>query len=168
MTGKRRWGRAGVPLTAQEATKIARRRMERTIAAERAYREWAAGKAIPYRITQALNLRALYGPEVDEACGVEEPAVDEWEAGVRYPSWDQLRALAVLTDFPVWYFVRPLPDGWSGLEATSMMFHKIGGKSMDWREPPPIRFFTPEAIAAGTAPDAPSAAGQDPMPGGAG
>ena len=61
-----------------------------------AYRAWAAGHVIPDRITSALNARALYGPEVDLACGVEEPAVDEWEAGTRYPTWEQLKLLAAL------------------------------------------------------------------------
>ncbi len=34
---------------------------------------------------------------VDIACGAQEPAVDEWEAGTRYPSFEQLLALAALT-----------------------------------------------------------------------
>lgn len=58
---------------------------------QQAYRDWAAGHVIPDRITTALNAEGLYGPEVDLACGVEEPAVDEWEAGTRYPSWEQLQ-----------------------------------------------------------------------------
>lgn len=58
---------------------------------------WRRGEVRPYRITAALDAANLYGPEVDTACGVEEPAVDEWEAGTRYPTWDQLVALAKLT-----------------------------------------------------------------------
>lgn len=61
----------------------------------------------PRAITAALDMRALYGPEVDRACGVEEPAVDEWQAGQRYPSWEQLEALARLTEFLVEFFTRP-------------------------------------------------------------
>jgi hypothetical protein len=70
--------------------------------------EYEAGRvdAHPSRITAALNARALYGPEVDTACGVLEPAVDEWEAGTRRPTWEQLVALAALTDFPVGFFFR--------------------------------------------------------------
>jgi hypothetical protein len=34
---------------------------------EAAYLDWEAGKVIPHRITAALNLRQLYGPEVDAA-----------------------------------------------------------------------------------------------------
>lgn len=59
---------------------------------------------VPARITLALDTRQLYGPEVDEACGVEEPAVDEWEAGTRIPTVAQVAALAQLTGMPVEYF----------------------------------------------------------------
>ncbi|MDF3320228.1 hypothetical protein P3G66_31950, partial [Rhodococcus sp. C3V] len=45
-----------------------------------------------YRITRALDAAELYGPDVDIACGAQEPAVDEWEAGTRYPSFGQGRA----------------------------------------------------------------------------
>ena len=70
----------------------------------------------PERITMALDLRELYGPEVDEALGGEEPMVDEWESGVRVPSFGQVLALAKLTGFPVRFFYQPppapLPGGW--------------------------------------------------------
>lgn len=95
--------------------------------------------AVPWRITLALDVRALYGPEVDEACGVAEPAVDRWESGderptsrsavvqpklrvlapkpgapfspERLPSTAaQLHRLAVLTEMPVWFFVEPAPE----------------------------------------------------------
>ena len=48
-------------------------------------------------ITAALDIRALYAPKVDRACGVEEPAVDQWEAAQLYPSWEQVEAPARLT-----------------------------------------------------------------------
>lgn len=67
---------------------------------------WRDGLVSPRAITAALDMRALYGPEVDEACGVQEPAVDQWEAGQLYPSWEQLDALARLTGFPVRFFTR--------------------------------------------------------------
>ena len=76
--------------------------------AERAAHErWERGLTVPHRITTALDLGGHYGPEVDEACGTAEPAVDEWEAGTRYPSWPQLLALAELTRFPVGFFTAP-------------------------------------------------------------
>jgi len=37
------------------------------------------------------------GPWVDEACGAREPAVDRWEQGLFYPTWEQLCKLAALT-----------------------------------------------------------------------
>jgi hypothetical protein len=60
----------------------------------------------PERITQALDIRGLYGPEVDEACGGAEPMVDEWEAGIRTPTRDQLHRLSFLTGFPIVFFYR--------------------------------------------------------------
>ncbi len=69
-----------------------------------AYAEWQAGKVRPWRITTALNLRGLYGPEVDVACLAVEPEVDWWEEAILYPTWDQLLALAGLTDMlPGWF-----------------------------------------------------------------
>lgn len=70
------------------------------------FEAWRDGLVSPRAITAALDMRALYGPEVDEACGVQEPAVDQWEAGQLYPSWEQLDALARLTGFPVRFFTR--------------------------------------------------------------
>ena len=61
-----------------------------------AYELWRAGALVPYHLTRMLDANGLYGPEVDLACGAEEPAVDEWEAGTRYPTWAQLVALADL------------------------------------------------------------------------
>jgi transcriptional regulator with XRE-family HTH domain len=58
----------------------------------------------PRRITMALDAKALYGPEVDRACGVEEPAVDLWESGALVPTGDQLAALAKLTGVTVEFF----------------------------------------------------------------
>lgn len=67
-----------------------------------------AGKTpTPERITQALDLRELYGPEVDQALGGEEPMVDEWESGERVPTLEQMQRLAVLTGFSVRYFYQP-------------------------------------------------------------
>jgi len=47
--------------------------------------------------------------------------VDRWESGELYPTWEQLRALAELTQFPVGYFVG---DGVPIRAAdTSLRFH---------------------------------------------
>jgi len=76
-----------------------------------------AGKApTPQRITTALDMRELYGPEVDQALGGEEPMVDEWESGERVPDFKQMQALALLTGFPVKFFYMPpappIGNGW--------------------------------------------------------
>jgi hypothetical protein len=74
-----------------------------------------AGKTpTPERITTALDIRQLYGPEVDQALGGEEPMVDEWEAGVRVPTFEQMQRLAVLTGFPVKFFYLPAPPALTG------------------------------------------------------
>jgi len=66
---------------------------------------WAAGQLVPHRITMALDMNGLQGPEVDRLCEAEEPEVDEWEAGLRYPRLVQVRALADLCDVhPLWFF----------------------------------------------------------------
>lgn len=59
----------------------------------------------------ALDLRELDGPEVDVACDVVEPAVDQWETGDLVPTAEQVRLLAVLTDFPEEYFYAPVEPG---------------------------------------------------------
>jgi hypothetical protein len=68
----------------------------------------------PERITAALNLMNLYGPEVDEACGVKEPAVDLWEAGLLVPTREQIHRLALLTGFPWRFFYQPEPPPITG------------------------------------------------------
>lgn len=71
--------------------------------------KWNAGQVAPHRITTALNLRGLYGPEVDAACGVQEPDVDAWETGTLYPTWEQLLKLADLTGVHPDFFTRMDP-----------------------------------------------------------
>lgn len=67
-----------------------------------------AGKVpTPERITAALDLCALYGPEVDRILGGEEPMVDEWESGVRVPTFTQVQRLAALTLYPIRFFYMP-------------------------------------------------------------
>ncbi|MEI4742000.1 hypothetical protein [Rhodococcus erythropolis] len=70
---------------------------QRRAAHDRAYEHWITGALAPYRITRALDAAELYGPDVDIACGAQEPACGDWEAGTRYPSFEQLLALAALT-----------------------------------------------------------------------
>jgi hypothetical protein len=90
------------------------------VEAAEARRDLADGYAgqtpTPERITMALDLRDLYGPEVDRALGGEEPMVDEWESGERVPDFTQVQALAELTLFPVKFFYLPAPppitQGW--------------------------------------------------------
>lgn len=75
---------------------------------------YAGQTPTPERITIALDLRELYGPEVDQALGGEEPMVDEWESGERVPAFTQIQALAELTGFTVRWFYRPPPPDLGG------------------------------------------------------
>lgn len=71
----------------------------------------ASGKIVPARVTIALDLCGLDGPEVDLACGAAEPDVDMWELGLAVPSAGQVERLAGLTGFPAAYFYRPVAPG---------------------------------------------------------
>jgi hypothetical protein len=66
------------------------------------------------RITAALDLRAMHGPEVDEALGVADvfdTVVDSWEAGEAVPTEDDVRRLATLTGMlPEWFYAGTLPQ----------------------------------------------------------
>lgn len=143
----RRWGNAGVALTRREAQerdqKKGRERLRAQQALNAAYRDWLAGHVQPWRISQALDSAGLWGPEVDEKCGGTEPMVDEWEEGVRYPTWEQLVKLAALVEVtPAMFMVRPGQDPIPA-KTTSMRFH---ADIEDETEPKLA--FTPEAIAA--------------------
>ena len=61
----------------------------------------------PHQITLALDSRCLYGPEVDSTLGGREPMVDEWESGKRIPTFEQIMALAYLTEYPILFFYEP-------------------------------------------------------------
>lgn len=65
---------------------------------------------VPARITLALDSRGMFGAWVDEACGVAEPAVDQWEAGELVPTRHQVELLAELTGYPVEFFYRPFTE----------------------------------------------------------
>lgn len=72
-------------------------------------------RPIPARITMALDLRELYGPEVDLACGTWEGNpdgdVDAWEAGTAVPRAEQVRLLSEVACFPVTYFYMAVKVG---------------------------------------------------------
>lgn len=89
-------------------------------------------KPIPARITMALDLRGLYGPEVDAACGAAEPAVDMWECGVEVPTPEQVKLLAELTGCPVPYFYLPVQPG---PQLPGMFICSTGKKGCDRPEP---------------------------------
>jgi hypothetical protein len=104
---------------------VSRHRTYRDVAARQASEretarleaDYRAGGVVAYpdRITLALDLCGLYGPDVDRACLAEEPAVDEWEAGTAAPTWEQLTALATLTGFRPRLFFEPVTaftGGW--------------------------------------------------------
>ncbi len=92
-----------------------------------------AGKTpTPGRITAALDMRDLYGPEVDQALGGEEPMVDEWESGVRVPALEQIRALSELTGLPVRFFYLPAMAPFdSGFICGSDGCHPLGTKEAE-------------------------------------
>lgn len=146
------WGRAGVRLSEsqqrQRQAALVRRRQVREDDQQRqhreAYEQWRAGRVVPNQITTALNARGLWGPDVDRQCHAKEPAVDEWEAGTRYPRWDQLEALARLTGYPARFFmleIEPIP-----FDATSLGCRRSGGFSPPEAEP--VMEFDPGAIEA--------------------
>jgi hypothetical protein len=113
----------------------------------RVYTDWQHGRVVPHRITMALNLHGHQGPEVDAACGVEEPAVDMWEAGTLYPTWEQLLALAAICpQVTLAYLVLPLSDELP--LQTSMRFHRVQGRPCDRLEPPPVRCYEPHVVHA--------------------
>lgn len=68
---------------------------------------WRTGKLVPWYITRWLNRGQHNGPQVDIACRAEEPAVDNWELGRLYPTWDQTVALAQLLNIRVRNLTHP-------------------------------------------------------------
>lgn len=143
------YGKAGQRLTQKDLEQRARLRRAsnaRTAAivqmeTARAKQLWAAGLVRPYLITAALDAKGLYGPEVDEACGVEEPTVDLWEAGQVYPTWEQLCALAELCQARPWFFTREISH--SGRAPMFM----CGGRRVPEPVKPPVVYFDPLALA---------------------
>lgn len=129
MTGWK-WEQAGVRRDPQERERRARRwadqlarRPPEVDERRRAYTRWRDGLVVPHLITLVLDRAGLDGPDVDALCGAREPEVDQWEAGERYPTWDQLCALAKLTrvtpSFFTWTDLAPPEPMW----LTSMWYH---------------------------------------------
>ncbi|MCZ9635268.1 hypothetical protein [Rhodococcus sp. BH5] len=67
---------------------------------------------------------------MDIACGTEEPTVDEWEAGQRYPTFEQLLLLAELTGFPVDWFTRT--DEPLDIPHTTLWMHMTEREREQW------------------------------------
>ena len=165
-----RWGRHGERLTPAEcerrdrARAAARNRARVHAAADErvAYARWRAGLVVPAMITMALDLRGLYGPQVDRACLAAEPDVDQWEAGELYPSWEQLRALARLTGMAPSWFVRSDVEPLRVWE-TSMVFHLRAAERAYWqRQPAPVMRY-PRAVLDERPPSPPDLPDADPV-----
>lgn len=123
----RRTQRAQPGARALAAVQAASRRegYEAALSRQEAERLIATGRIVPARITIALDMCGLEGPEVDTACGAAEPDVDMWELGRAVPTADQVRKLAELTGFhPVWFY-RPIK---AGPVAASAVFICWGGR----------------------------------------
>lgn len=103
---------------------------------------WRRGYIAPWRITTALDQGGFEGPDVDIACGAVEPAVDRWEAGTEYPSYEQLHLLAKLTGRPPAWFVQ---DGEPlDIRTTSLWAHMRQRERDRWK--PPVLRCTAAAI----------------------
>ena len=63
----------------------------------------------PQRITVALDMAGLFGPEADRTLGVLEPTVDLWETGMVVPTDAQLADLAERAGVTVeWLYEPPI------------------------------------------------------------
>ena len=100
------------------------------------FAKWANGDLRPATITRAFDpyagggRYALYssttfvGTWVDEACGAHEPAVNSWEQGRVYPTWEQLCKLAALTEISLETLLNSptTPNALSGCIQTAVPF----------------------------------------------
>lgn len=101
----------GARALAAEQAAGQRERYGAALGRQEAERLIATGRIVPARITIALDICGLEGPEVDIACGGAEPDVDMWELGLARPTPEQLRMMARLTRFQVAWFYRPIEPG---------------------------------------------------------
>ena len=88
--------------------------------------------------------RRAVRPDVDIACGAQEPACGDWEAGTRYPSFEQLLALAALTHQSPDSFTAREGDEDLDLRDTTMWCHISKAERARWRLP--ITEFTAAAV----------------------
>lgn len=112
-----------------------------TLQRQRTDRELVSKKPVPYRITTALDMWGLFGPEVDRELGGEEPMVDLWESGDLVPTREQIDALAELTQYPVKFFYAPVTrSGGYGWLCGS------GGCERVWFGPPALPDYVAEVV----------------------
>lgn len=149
-SGRWRWGKAGQRLDPDEAARRERARaaarnrsrIRREADDARAQRLYLGGHLAPWRITLCLDEKGLHGPEADEQCGAAEPDVDLWEAGVLYPTWEQVVALARLCGVTPRFLMDDVRDPhrirW---DATTLRFHLPASSEYQL-----VERFTPEAI----------------------
>lgn len=108
---------------------------------------------VPARATLALDMAALYGPEVDRAVGTWEGNpdgdVDAWELGEATPTRAQVRLLAQLTDRPIAWFYLP-EEPWE-TEGVMWLCGRTGAKGMGRQvcQTVPMRVSPPAAEARG-------------------
>nr|WP_294637914.1 hypothetical protein [uncultured Rhodococcus sp.] len=103
------------------------------------WQHWRDGKLVPWYITHTLDCGQHIGPQVDIACKAEEPAVDRWEAGVLYPTWEQAVALAELVGVRVRDLANP--------EAVP---HHHDNRPLSRKEGTAILSFEPDAVREAT------------------
>lgn len=104
------------------------------------WQHWHDGKLVPWYITLMLDHGRNSGPAVDIACKAKEPAVDRWEAGVLYPTWEQTVALAELVGVRVRDLANP--------EATPQHHDN---RPLTRKEGMAIMSFEPDAVHEATA-----------------
>ncbi|MCT6735496.1 hypothetical protein [Rhodococcus qingshengii] len=130
------------PTSARRAEKIARRAEEFAWARS----QWEAGGVVPYYLTSAMDRKGLSGPSVDIDCGAAEPAVNEWEAGTRYPTWEQLLKAATLCEVSPAALVRRPTDPEMAARFPTPPTVYLGRCASHQR--PCIMEFTEDAVAA--------------------
>lgn len=92
----------------------AREAYEAAVARQR--EEWllANGTVVPARITMAMDMAGLSGPQVDRDCGTyhgnPDGDIDRWEQALAVPSPEQVRLMAKVTGCPIPFFYKPVTD----------------------------------------------------------
>lgn len=129
LTSRARSGDKSAAQLAADQAADARVRYAQAQTRQKTARLLASGRVVPARITLALDMRGLEGPDVDTACGAAEPDVDLWECGLTVPAPEQVKLLAALTGFPVAYFYEPIAPG--DLVGPIMLCGSKGCESLD-------------------------------------